>query len=130
MESFGKEPQYYFLKHLKVQKRPASKLQTFNVARNKNTKVGWDADGVVRHIKEKDIHCNYHYDAADEGLANEVEKLNDIKINDITCKDIRKVGLCHDCFQRDLDYKKCRGRFQPDLTRDSIWANYGKEQEY
>ena len=43
---------------------------------------------------------------------------------------IRKVGLCHDCFQRDLDDKKGRGRFQPDLTRDSIWANYGKEQEY
>ena len=96
------------------------------MARNKNTKVGWDADGVVRHIKEKDIH----YEAADEGLANEVNTLNDIKINDITCKDIRKVGLCHDCFQRDLDDKKGRGRFQPDLTRDSIWANYGKDQEY
>ena len=123
--SSGNQPQYHFLKHLSVQKK-ASKTLTFRVATNKNAKVGWDADGVVRYIKEKGIH----YEATDDGLAAEVDKLNDIKITDITCEDIRKVGLCHDCFQRDLDGKKRRGSLQRDLTKHSIWAKYGEDSEY
>ena len=96
------------------------------MARNKGSKVGWNADPLVKHIIDHNIY--HHCEPRDEDFTNEVDKLDGVKVKDI--KKFRYLALCYNCFQSYIHDKKCRGSSQRDLSKDGIWEYYGTEDQY